>query len=456
MSELKDNETSHPPTPKPKKTPSVMMKVITITLLVLAMLIPLGMISGIISERQRAKQQVVDEIAQTWAGEQTIIGPILVVPYQKAVEYTNDKGQIRKEVLLQNIYLLPQQFQVNSHLIPEIRYRGIYQSTVYTSHLSAKGSFDLKTLEENTVPGSKMLWNRAFLVVGIPNPKGITKRPELEAAAKSLELLPGINGAYFIKSGLYAPLALNPTDHKTVPFKLALSLKGSQSFAIAPVGKQNTIQIQSDWTSPSFAGNMLPTNRVVDEKGFRATWEIPYFARNYGQVPAVTAELQAQIQDSSVGVQLLSPVDSYRQSERAVKYGILFLVLTFATYFLFEIISRERLHPFQYLLVGCAISLFYLLLIAASEIITFGWAYTLASLAIISVLTFYSKAILGRIRRYAEWIIAALLTILYVYLYVLLQLEDLSLLFGAIGMLVILAVTMYITRNIDWYNEQAA
>lgn len=437
----------------PKVARPILWKVAMIVGLILGLLIPLKMIGEIISERQNAKQEVQAEIAQTWASEQTILGPVLAVPYKKSYESINEKGQKQLSTTRELVYLLPQQFQVKSDINPEVRYRGIYQSIVYVSNLEAKGSFNLKTIGELGIPKDKLLWKDAFIVFAIPSMKGIHKKPEFALQGKQLELLPGVNGVSYLHSGLYTPIACTE-GQANIPFNVKLSLKGSQTFSIIPIGKQNTITLRSPWTSPSFIGSTLPSSRQVDQKGFQATWEIPYFARSYGQVFTGDSDIKTRIEESAIGVQLLTPVDSYRQADRAIKYGILFLVLTFATFFLFEIISRYRLHPFQYLLVGCAIALFYLLLIAISEVSQFELAYGIASAGIISVITLYSKAILGKIRRSTHYIIGGLLTTLYTYLYVLLQLEDLSLLFGAIGLFIVLAVMMYVTRNIDWYNEQ--
>lgn len=438
----------------PKKSNSILWKVLMMVGLILGLLIPLNMIGGIISERQVNKRQVEEDIAQTWASKQVILGPVLAIPYKNTYDVTDETGKKQVRSIRNIAYLLPEQYQVKSNIIPEPRYRGIYQSIVYTSNLTAQGNFSLKTLDELHIAKENILWKEAFVVLGIPSMRGVNQKPDLTMLGKSSELLPGMNGTSVSSSGLYSPVPLSGNE-TSFPFKLALSLKGSQALAVIPIGKQNTLVMESGWQSPSFVGSTLPTSRHIGDKGFTATWDIPYFARSYGQALRNTPDIQASMIGSAVGVELLTPVDSYRQSDRAIKYGVLFLVLTFATYFLFEIISRYRLHPFQYLLVGCAISLFYLLLIAISEVTQFGLAYGIASLATISVITLYSKAILGKIRKHAQWIITTLLSILYIYLYVLLQLEDMSLLFGAIGLFIVLAVIMYVTRNIDWYSEHA-
>jgi inner membrane protein len=443
-----------PEKPKPKfslKPWAVMGKVLTISFLTLLLLIPLCMIGGLITERQTTQQTVTAEIAQTWGGEQSVVGPVLVLPY-KSVSTQTVNGAKKKVENIYVSYLLPQQYNAKTSLQPEIRYRGIYQSVVYQSHFLAQGNFDLKALNRLRISPKDVVWKDAYVSIGIPYTKGISQRPDFQWQGKSVEMLPGVIDADFLNTGLHAPVSIHP-EQTSLPFKLSLSLNGSKALMLAPIGQQNNLEITSTWASPSFVGNALPTSRKVNKDGFTATWEVPYFSRSYDQAFIDNVGIQDKLKDSTVGVQLLTSVDSYRQTDRAIKYGLLFLVLTFATYFLFEIIGKHRFHPFQYLLIGLAISLFYLLLLAISEVAPFIWAYATASVGIISVITLYSKAILGRTHKFAPLTIGSLLTILYTYLYVLLQLEDLSLLFGAIGLFIVLSLIMYLTRHIDWYSE---
>ena len=441
----------------------VILKMMAIAALVLSLLIPLLMVQGVIDERHDRKFEVDEEIAQTWAGRQTVVGPFIVVPYKTVEEKereVNGKTVTANVTQWHELTLLPDTLTAAVTLKPEVRHRGIYDTTVYTSQVVLKGHFDPKPLTTLGIKPADMAWHKARLVVGIPSVKGINKRPELSWQGQPLELEPGTFNHGGIGTGLSAPLNLasweksTPATGSPASYQLTLDLKGSQAFGIAPVGKQSHLSMDSTWPSPSFMGNTLPNQRHVTPSGFTAAWDIPYFARDYGQVwldETVSASTAAgQFNQSSVGVELFNPVDFYHQCQRAAKYGILFLVLTFATFFLFEVLSRASMHLFQYMLVGFSLCLFYLLLVALAEVVGFGWAYGCAASATVLTISMYTKAILGPIKPKGHWLVLGLLSLLYGYLYVLLQLEDLSLLFGTLGLFVVLVTIMYVTRRIDW------
>ena len=456
--------------PKPPRSRSIMWKMGTIFILILLMLIPLTMINGVIQERNTQQEKVKKDIASSWADQQIVFGPILVLPYQTKIVGEKKKAAT---ITYSKLYVLPNQYDITGNLAPQIRERGIYKSIVYTSDLNATGNFSLATLQSLHIPQTDIFWDKAFVIIGLSETKGLSQHPELTWNQKSVDLLPGTNDTSLMANGLYVPVSLK-SEASSIPFRLKLNLKGSQTLSIIPAGKESHIHLTSSWRTPSFIGNFLPSHRTLNRQGFEANWDIPYFSRSYAQ--AFTADqidaqmsshtaspdneinntsnpFNALFSDTAVGVSLYLPIDLYRQTDRATKYGILFLGLTFATYFLFEMITRHKIHPFQYLLVGLSLCLFYLLLLSLSEVIGFNSAYTIAALTIIITLTLYSKNMIGRAKRYAHYIVAGLLSALYGYLYILLQLEDLSLLFGTIGLFIVLATMMYVTRNIDWYTE---
>ena len=233
-------------------------------------------------------------------------------------------------------------------------------------------------------------------------------------------------------------------------FSVSLEINGSLGVFFAPLGRDTEVQISSNWRSPSFQGAWLPTNRTVTNDGFRATWNIPFLSRNYPQNWRRRSDLQQAVSSSLFGVNVISPVDHYRMSQRSVKYQILFLLLTFATLWLFEVLSKVRIHPVQYLFVGAAMCLFYLLELSLAEHCGFVLAYIIASAAVIVLITLYSAAMLKTSGR--AGIVGLVVTVLYVYLYVLLMIEDYALLAGSIGVFVALAIIMFLTRKVDWYS----
>jgi inner membrane protein len=227
-------------------------------------------------------------------------------------------------------------------------------------------------------------------------------------------------------------------------------LNGSDGFYVAPLGKNTNFTIKSDWPDPSFQGYKLPNARNVGPDGFEASWAISHISRNYPQQWLDDNFSYAKLVQSLVGVEFVSPVDNYRMTERSIKYAVLFLLLTFVAIWLIEIVYKLRVHLLQYLLLGLGMSLFYLLLLAFSEHISFLWSYFIASSAVVIMVSLYSRAILKSNKR-ASWIGSGIV-VLYIYLFSLLEQQNYSLLFGSIGVFFTLAGVMYITRNIDWYN----
>ena len=426
----------------PKSRP-IMYKVLTIFLLVIALLLPLGLIYGVVADRQDRSLWVKNEMAHSWGDKQTIAGPLLVIPYV----YNGHNSYA---------YVMPSDYKSEHQLKPEEHYRGIFKNIVYTDKSTSSGEFNLNALNSLGIPKESLRFDNAFVLLGLTQPRSIASNPVLKIAGKTPELLSGTNGAAILKEGLYAPIALT-NQNSNIPFTLDLALNGSERLFVVPVGKHNRVMMQSTWRKPSFNGDISPSTRTINEKGFTATWDIPSFGRNLPQVfTSGGTDIKDLLSETTIGVSLLSPVDAYQQTIRAIKYGALFLVLTFATYFLFEVVTKQKLHPFQYTLIGCALCLFYLLLIALSEIIDFMLAYIIASMAIVTVITLYSQAIIGRVKKNAQFIIGSFLSLLYSFLYVLLQLEDFSLLIGTLGLFVVLGTLMYCTRNINWFSEQTA
>lgn len=433
---------------------SVLFKMTLIAFLFVALGIPLMMVRGLIQERKQRRDQVVSEVSSTWGNAQTLGGPVLTVPYQRHTK--DDKGKVTTWTHL--AYFLPETLKVDGRLFPELRRRGIFEVPVYRADLHVSGTFQRPSFAEWEVPPQDILWDRAWLSIGVPDMRGIRRNVRLVWAGRALQLAPGGGVTGLWATGLRVPvsgLAQGP-ERQAYPFAFDLALRGSQQLRFLPFGKQSTVVLRSSWPDPSFSGGFLPESRSITSKGFAATWSVPYFGRSYPQQWRDGERDQLvppnALAESAFGVDLYQPVDVYLKSERSVKYGMLFLVLTFLAFFLFEVFSPVSLHPLHYLLVGSALCLFYVLLLSFSEHIPFGLSYAIASAGIIILISGYSLAILRGARRALA--MSGMLVILYGYLYVLLQAEDYALLLGSLGLFVILALVMYLTRKVDWYSPR--
>ncbi len=426
-------------------------KMMMIALLTLLLLIPVAFISSIIDERQSTNRSAVAEIGHSWGDPQKLGGPILVVPYK--LRLLDDKGTQR--VVVHRLFILPEELKIDTVLLPEKRRRGIYETAVYRVEVECSGQFSLDAISQLRIPPGDLLWDDATLVVGIPDMRGITEAVSLSFASSDGYFSPGTQNVSFFPSGIHAQMEKLDTHNagQPFPFSFSLSLNGSQDLSFLPLGKETRVTVRSSWADPSFSGAFLPSERHVTSDGFDATWAISYFGRNYPQfwssASANPTTIDEAVRQSSFGVRLLIPVDFYHQVTRAAKYGILFIALTFLVFFLHEVFNPIRIHPLQYLLVGFALCLFYLLLLSASEYLSFGLSYLLGGTATVILITGYTSVILkNRLRSLG---MGLTLFGLYLYLYILLQIEEYALLIGSIGLFAVLAVIMYITRHVDWY-----
>lgn len=434
---------------------SVLFKMVVIGLLMLALLIPLAMVRGLIAERQLRHDQTATAVANSWGLEQTLGGPVLKVPY--LVHGVKDEKGKEQTWTLHAIFL-PETLAITGKVLPERRSRGIFEVAVYRAHLSWKGTFRRPSFAAWGIAEQDVLWNEAELAVGVPDMRGLRRSVQVAWAGQGLELAPGgaVEGMWSRGLRTPVPALAGGEAGRTYAFAFDLVLDGSQSLKFLPLGQQTTVKLTSPWPDPSFVGAYLPESHRVGEGGFEAGWSVPYFGRSYPQqwrsTEASTVVPEGALDASAFGVDLFLPVDAYQKTERSVKYGMLFLLLTFLTFFLYEVLNPFSLHPLQYLLVGSALCLFYLLLLSISEHAPFALAYAVASAATVGLIGGYSAAILrGRLRALGT---AAALAALYGYLYVLLQAEDYALLLGSLGLFAILALVMFITRRIDWYTPR--
>lgn len=428
---------------------SQLIRILLIGFLILLLQIPIGMIRGIISERETREREATEEITAKWGKEQSIVGPLIVVPYLKKWSKTDKDGKVQTYTELANAAFLPESLHISGKIDSEIRYRGIFKVPVYRMPLTVSGRFSRPDFLEWKIDSKDILWDQAYLSVRISDARAITNQVVLTWNGDRLGFMPGSGKSSGNISGIHAGLKTQ-LDNDSFDFSFPLELNGSMGVFFAPFGQETKVDLRSNWSEPSFQGNWLPSNRTIDDKGFQATWNIPFLGRNYPQKWISGANFEDAISSSRFGVNLISPVDHYRMAHRSVKYALLFLVLTFAALWLFEILIKMRVHSLQYLLVGAGMSLFYLLELSLAEHIGFAAAYIIASSSIIILVSAYCVAILKSAKRAV--VIGTILTLLYGYLYILLRNQDYALLVGSIGLFLALAAIMYLTRKIDWYS----
>jgi inner membrane protein len=421
-----------------------------IGLLVLILLIPVGMIRGVINDRHVNSQHSRQEIMRAWGEQQMIGGPILVVPY-KLVSVTQYGERLASDG---RAYFLPRDLFIDVELVPEIRYRGIHKVPVYTAHARLAGSFDAPTIQGLGVDAAEVDWSRAFLALSITDARPIKNAPEVEINGRRSRFESGGSEIPGIPPQITAPIGElidDSTRDTDLRFSIELDISGTDRFKVLPFGDETRVNMQSAWPSPSFVGGYLPESREISDEGFSASWRVSSLGRTY---PSRWTSANAGVvssEASAFGVDLFVPIGLYQLTTRATKYTVMFVGLTFVAYFLFEVIAGLRLHPLQYLLVGLANTLFYLLLLSLAEHTGFGLAYLLSALASAGLITGYSLSVLGS--RARALLMMLILGILYGVLYLTLRAENYAMLAGSIGLWITLGLIMYLTRRIDWFGQ---
>ena len=424
------------------------IKVVIIGLLILLLMIPMFMIENLISERGRTQEEAIDEVSEKWSLAQTITGPYLNLQYPVVTENNGEK-----KISIKDLILFPDELMVNGQLKTEILKRSIYEVNVYQSELTLKGSFSSEELKKSRIDMDQLQFDRAAICLNLTDMRGISEQISITLGDSVYIFEPGMDNRGIANTGVHAianlwELKLN----KKLPYEIKIKLKGSQSLNFIPLGKTTRVDLKANWNTPSFTGNYLPNNRNITEKEFSAQWQVLNLNRNYSQVMVDfnTSNIK-DIESSSFGVNFKIPVEQYQQSMRSAKYAILIILLTFGAIFFTEIMNNTRIHALQYLLVGLALCLFYSLLLSFSEHVGFNPAYLLSSALTIILVGGYMFGITKK--KKPSLIMSGLLAILYIYIFVLIQLETFALLAGSLGLFIILAIVMYFSKKIDWFNE---
>jgi inner membrane protein len=429
---------------------SALARLAVMGILLACLMIPLTMVQGVVGERTARRAEATTDISSIWGGAQTLGGPVLTVPYR----YTSIDQNGRAKPAVGHAHFLPRLLEIGGSVDPEIRRRSLFEVVVFRSRLSVKGRFEPPDFTGLRPAPDQIQWDGATLSLGVADPKGISRGITLSVNGADRPFAPGVEAVGLFASGVRAPVAGLSATSGPIEWALEIELNGTRQLRFMPGGDETTVALASTWPHPSFAGAPLPLSRDVRANGFTATWRAPFFGRGYPSKWASSEmnadQLKAQGEASAFGVILLQPVDIYQQTERAVKYGALFIVLTFVIAFLWEIVRGALLHPIQYLFVGFAMCVFYLLLLSLSEHVGFDRAYLAAATATIALLSWYWSRVVKGLRHGASMAVA--LMGVYGYLYLLLRLEDYALLAGSVGLFAMLAMVMYLTRHVDWYD----
>jgi len=434
----------------------VYFKMAALFFLILVLLIPINMIDDMIGERRHRQDQVAGEISEIWGYDQNLFGPVLIVPYRDSVEIRHNDGSSSLQPREGRVFLLPERLRIDARIDPELRYRGIFETIVYRGDVRYEGAFRRPDFAELGLASAEILWDRAVIAAGVSDLRGTQGDLRLQAGAFEGTFRPGTTSDVLgsgINAAAAGALPRGLSDSTDLRFSFAVDIVGSNSLLFTPSAKETTVTLESTWRHPRFEGAWLPVDRAIGVQGFKARWTVSWYGRDLPQQwlegSSAAANLAGRIRDTRFGVSLITPVDFYLKSERSVKYAILFVLLIFATLFILEVAVPLRVHLIQYALAGFAMTVFYLLLLALSEVIGFAAGFAIAATVSTAMIALY----LGRALRSAAngGRIAAILAGIYGYLYVVLQLEDYALLVGAAGIVAALAAVMYATRNIDWY-----
>ncbi|EIL94467.1 cell envelope integrity protein CreD [Rhodanobacter spathiphylli] len=427
-------------------TQTVTAKVLGVGVLALLMTIPLMQVRGLVGERQQLRTDAISQIAQGWGGKQVLGGPVLVVPTLRQVAA---EGQATPRWQAGSASMLADALKLDVAMAVTTRSYGIYTAPVFVATVKLGAQFRAQDIAEYR-HASDAPWQggKAELRLPIGDLRGLQEISDLrvngqptrfESSADRLGGWPNV----------VVPIDLDVLGDQPIDVQISLKLAGTEALQMLPLARVTDVTMRAPWSDPSFIGAALPLEHAIDASGFSAHWHLLDLNRSYGQHWTDGDAMTAALQASTFGVQLYQPVDVYQRNVRAGKYGLLFIAMTFVAFFLFEVLKRLRVHPVQYLLVGAALATFYVVLLALSEQIGFGLAYALAAAAVVVLVGGYAMAVLHA--RRAGLLLGGVLGLIYAMLYGLIAAEQYALLIGALVLLAMVALMMYLTRRIDWY-----
>lgn len=417
---------------------SATVKLFVIGFIILLLLIPLSFVNDLVYERQSRQMEAEAEVGRTWGQDQFILGPFITIPY---VEKTTGSPQLQTRYA----HFLPENLDISTDLQSEIRSRGIFDVVVYTSTIHIKGHFAKPDMTDFFATSTQ--WERAQLQMGLNDLHSLVDLPVVTLGSNALPMQPGVEHAEIVSSGMSAPIAISESND-SMAFDIVLKVRGSRSMRFVPIGKETTASITGNWGSPSFQGANLPNNKTISPQAFAGDWKLLFMNRSY---PQQFSGERIDMNESAFGVDLIVPISDYQKNQRSAKYAILIIALTFMVFFFVQVLNKVRIHGIQFLLVGFALCLFYLLLLSFTEHIGFDKAYALAGLLTIGLVSLYIKAIFKNTKLTMLNFLS--LVIVYGFVFVIIQLEDYALLVGSLGLFAVLGAAMYLSRNITWVDS---
>ena len=445
-------------------TKTLGFKIIIIVVLGLLLLIPMTFINSVVKDRIRYQNEAISSIIEPVGDSANIQGVVIAIPYlEKFIDSdTKEIGYTRKY-----IFYMPNEYNVTGDVEVTSLSRGIFKAPIFNSKLNITGIFDkynaeIYNLDENN---TIILYDEAMIILGIGNKKNLMKLPNIlvnqNEELKYYEKNINIDLNMFKNKFLYTisrDSILNGFD-----FNITMDIQGGNSLIITPLASENTFKISSKWKDPSFTVGFLPTKREVNNNGFNAEWNIASFNTSFTKYWTSDENSNrlnnidnnqyytSNQESNNVLISFLLLNDNYQKTSRSVKYAILFIFIPFFVLFLCEVLSKKRIHPVQYILIGIANAIFYLLLLAISEHINFNISYFISALMVTALTSIY----IGYIIKSPKYTISMAIVeaLIYIFLFGILQLTDYALLMGTLGLFAVIALAMYFTRNVDWYGE---
>ncbi len=428
-------ETQFQQEPKVSFFQTTTAKMIMVGILTLVLIIPLALVQELIVERSQRQKEVITETTAKWGNSVYFYGPILKVPYKDPMSGANNYAYFFPETLNNKTEVT---------MVKPLE-RSIYKSNVFTTKMQFDGNYTNPNFASKGIPAENIYWNRAKILIRTTNLKSLKDEVKMKIGNQNL----AFESVASSSNDSIESLETNYFDYQSLQneakFNFTISFNGSKQVKMVPIGKTTDAKMTSNWNSPNFNGNFSPISRDITDKGFEANWKILHFNRPFAQS---YFDILPELGKYAFAVDFITPVDEYQQSERASKYGFLVIGLTFLIFFLIQSISKINIHIFQYSMIGIALIMFYTLLISITEHSSFSFAYLVAGASVIVMISLYSISIL-KDKKFPMFI-GASLSVLYTFIYVIIQLEDYALLVGSIGLFFILAAVMYFSRKIEW------